>query len=213
MKLPLAKVRLPRFQFRLRTFLLACAGCAVCFGLWTGKARRQRETVALIEDLGAAIFYDIEWDGTYSRWPLVPRSARDWIGERLGMDYVADVAWVQFRGNGRGRHLYDPPPPPGQFWSDQFAWARGGTISFIDTEFIVGVPQMIVLTPTPVQRLAQLSQLRVLSLNNIVVTREAAAELKRLTSLRELHIWDTNLSHEAIAELRAALPDCRIEAD
>ena len=55
------------------------------------QARKRREAVEAIEELGGAVMYDYEW---VSMKPPGPA----WLVELLGIDFLADVAHVSWPG-------------------------------------------------------------------------------------------------------------------
>ena len=88
---PVRKPWLYRFNFRLRSLMIAIGILCVAMGWIIHRARVQREAVMAVQRAGGEVMYDWEWKwvkgapvrtGT-TRWP-------DWLVERIGIDYLAN---------------------------------------------------------------------------------------------------------------------------
>ncbi|MCX7424285.1 MAG: hypothetical protein NTW96_01400 [Planctomycetia bacterium] len=79
------------FQYSLRTLLLVVTVAAVLLGIWTGRARRQKEAVEAIRELGGYVGYSSA-DGD--------APGPDWLRKWLGIDYFDSVVCVYVVGDG-----------------------------------------------------------------------------------------------------------------
>ncbi len=90
--------RLLRPRLSLRAMMLAVLIIGGGFGWYIASARRQAETVAMIERAGGFVMYDwVQHDGVWhenSDGPLVP----EWLIDRFGQDFFFNVTWVTVNG-------------------------------------------------------------------------------------------------------------------
>lgn len=88
--------RLRWYQFRLRTLLvlvLVCVTPCIWFASRMQKARKQKAAVAAIRNRGGEVFYDYQFEG--SGLDLhAPLPGPEWLRDRLGIDFLADVYYV-----------------------------------------------------------------------------------------------------------------------
>lgn len=94
----------PRLQFSLKILLLA----TTAFGIWLGdqanRARRQRETIAMIKTLtggNAFCFYSYEWneDRECLKQPGVQvEPGPQWLRNLLGIDVLDSVVAIEAQG-------------------------------------------------------------------------------------------------------------------
>ncbi|MEX0714565.1 MAG: hypothetical protein WD278_19670, partial [Pirellulales bacterium] len=92
-------------QYSISTLLLAVTILGVVLGLVTNRAERQRRAVAAIRELGATVRYDFEPDNPRGLMalgrppaanpPVQELPGPDWLCRILGVDYFADVVYVQ----------------------------------------------------------------------------------------------------------------------
>ena len=79
-----------RFQFSLRTLLVAMLLLAVWLAVTTNRVRDQRRAVAALMDLGWSVQYD--WERRSTSEPHGPK----WLRRIIGDDYFQKVVHVYF---------------------------------------------------------------------------------------------------------------------
>ena len=183
-----------RFQFSLRTLLIAVLALGFILGLLGSRAlraRRQRKAIEELTGQGALVMYDYESaaiDRPGRPRPPVPR----WLCAVLGVDFFADVVFV---GKGGG--------------SD---FGRGGLIhlkAFPDLEELQLYQSDV--TDEDLAHLVGLRRLRWLDLTSDEITDEGLEHLMGLSSLEEVSVGGKRITDIGVARLREALPRARVE--
>ncbi len=77
-------------RFSVRTLLIVLTIFCVALGWKVERARKQREAVAWVDEMGGSVSYDYEVDGVLK--PPGPK----WLRNLLGIDYFDDVVGVGF---------------------------------------------------------------------------------------------------------------------
>lgn len=92
-----AKAPLRWYQYRLRTFLVFLALCAVWLGMISRRARQQRTAVEKIKALGGTVVYDYA-KARGGRWnefdPKNSAAGPAWLRSFIGEDYFQTVVQV-----------------------------------------------------------------------------------------------------------------------
>ena len=97
-------------RFSLRALLVGMTLIAVCLGIWSERARRQRAAVAALRDMGAQVYYDYQLVSGPEGGPIAlpaavgkngspaEPSVPGWLVDAAGIDYFhgATVVWVYF---------------------------------------------------------------------------------------------------------------------
>ncbi len=214
-----AKRRRRWFRFSLRTLLIVVTALAIPLG-WVGwrlgQVRRERATIAWVEEMGGRVYFLSETDKR-SWWE---ESANKWFGERVRVvslrntqvndlsplaelkkleklwlinTQVSDISPLAELKNLKGLSLDNTQV------SDLSPLEELKNITFLH------LSDMSVSDLSP---LAELKNLKVLWLQYIPVSDlSAVAELKNLIEFR-LH--ETRGSYEQMQGLRRALPNCKI---
>jgi len=178
--------RSPRrfLQFSLRSLLIFVL--LVSIGMsWLGvkleRARRQREAVDVIEELGGVVTYDYE-GGVANVDPSVPK----WAHELLGDDFFFDVVAVGvFRRD---------------FGDDEAIYLKRLTNLEVLTTFYIQI------TDAGLEHLEGLTSLRVLHLGGTQVTDAGLEHLEGLTSFVQLDLEGTQITDVGLEHL-AGLPN------
>jgi Leucine-rich repeat (LRR) protein len=172
------------YQYSLRTFLLLITIFAIWLGYLSNEARKQREAVAWVKEMGGMLGYDYEVDEDgYLKQDGKPPGPK-WLRETLGIDFMADVCSVALSG----ADVNDVTRLAGL---KKLQWLR-----------LEGA-QVTDVTP-----LAGLRKLHRLALDGTHVSD--VTPLAGLKNLRELYLWGTRVSKEQVTSLRKALPNCVI---
>jgi hypothetical protein len=87
---PRAKPKRRLLQFSIRTVLIVLTIFCITLG-WTEQARKQRNAVAWIYQIGGAVEYAYEIENC-------PPPGLKWLRERLGVDYFDAVVLVFLQG-------------------------------------------------------------------------------------------------------------------
>lgn len=199
-------------QFSLRGFLLATTAFAVWLGLAAEKAMRQKEAVASLNDWGAEIVYDHQWQGP-SKFPKLRASPPGWLWLRklLGAHYFDKVVSVEIVGR--------------QFTAAELAAAGKGTALALprprelnDTDFkalghLPDLKQLKIIsdldvTQAGLRQLARLKQLETLILDNTSgrssggVTNASLAFVERMPQLTRLYLEGNHVTDDGLAHIR-----------
>ncbi|MCX7424590.1 MAG: hypothetical protein NTW96_03015 [Planctomycetia bacterium] len=83
-----------RFRYTIRSLLVLTAIIALWLGHVTNRARRQREAVAALVEVGAEVRYDWQSFQNRDEGPSGPR----WLRELIGDEYFQDVVSVRYHG-------------------------------------------------------------------------------------------------------------------
>jgi len=89
---PLSKPKRRFFRVSLRTFLLLLTVGCVWLGWKVNKANKQRAAVAWVQKTGGQVWYNHQLDGADPPGP-------NWLRDRIGIDFLANVALVNCDGN------------------------------------------------------------------------------------------------------------------
>ena len=179
-------------QFSLRTLLLAVLVLSLplsWFAVRTEQARKQRNAVEAIEELGGWVYYDYQWDGIGPQAPTEP-SELPWVRESWGEDFFSDVTFVQLINVGA---------------------------TDADLQCLQGLPNIRILGldnnqigDAGLKHLEGLDNLQWLDLGYTRISDKGLKHLERLTSLRWLDLTRTQVTPEGVKKLQEALPACEI---
>jgi hypothetical protein len=174
-----------RFQFAVRSLLVFLVAVSVPLGWFAWemrKARRQREAVERIVELGGSVGYDYQvdangdWvDGAESTTPI-------WLRRLLGDDFFCDVMTVDCQltafGDNDVRHL------------QRLANLR--TLTLPATQ----------ITDKGLAQLGEMTRLEALNLSGTKVTDAGLEHLKGLTSLSGLNVRNTHVTDAGLEHLK-----------
>lgn len=186
------------YQFSLRTllvFMLLFSIGMSWFAVKLQQARKQREIVQVITELGGGVSYDYGLEAFPS-----PTSGRRklpqplWLVRLLGRDFFVDVDGV---------HFYDNVDP------------KDFDALFEQLKQLPELRRLVIrnspVTDAELEHLKGLTSLKRLSLVDALVTDAGLEHLKGLTKLKFLELRRTDVSDKGAEELRQALPNCKIE--
>jgi hypothetical protein len=157
---------------------------AIWMGALVNRAERQRRAVAAVRHLGGEVAYS---DGGIS-WS--PQWLRAWARE----DYFQTVTAVSLMNVTQVTDA-DLTRLEGLTGLERL-WLQDTQVSDAGLEHLKG-----------------LSAIQELDLSNTRVSDAGLEHFKGTSSLKRLWLINTHVSDEGIAELRAALPNCNIEAN
>jgi hypothetical protein len=173
-----ARPRRRMLRYSLRTLLVAMTMLCVVLGLWVNGAERQRRAVAAIQAAGGYVFYDYERPDAA---PIVGQlPGPDWLCERLGVDYFADVTYAYL-----SRRATD----------ETVAHLR--SLTSLEELLLYGTP----VSDVGLAHLSGLSRLEHLSLFGTQVTDVGVANLSGLTNLERLSLFGTQVTDAGVANL------------
>ena len=147
------------FQYSLRTLLLVVTVAAVLLGIWTGRARRQKEAVEAIRELGGYVGY----------------SSAD--GDAPGPDWLAEVAGNRLLRPRRLRLCR-------RRWVHRRRPGATPSLRGLKTLALLG-PN---ITDAGLEHVGRLGDLEMLSLGGPGITDAGFAHLKHLRKLTRLTI-------------------------
>jgi hypothetical protein len=181
-----------RHRFRLSVrgllVLVLLTGCGMGWlarVVRTGQA--QRRSVAAVYQAGGWVLYDTDWDARQAALSWKPRWPR-WLVERLGVDYCANVVFINLHDRGTDAVL-----------------AHVGRLTHLKQLHRPGPA----VTDAGITHLGQLRDLQFLSLDGTQVTDDGLAQLKGLRALKWLKLTKTKVTALGVDKLRESLPDLR----
>src|ERR1017187_2704681 len=167
-----------RMQVKLRWFMIIILIIGGAMGAFVHSVRRQREAAAVIESIGGTVTYDAKIRPTRI---VALAWFQEWVGDRVGMDYVSNIGGVA---------LYSLP-------SDRVL----GVV-----ERLNGLKELHVsgpfITDSSLGRLSRLTGLRRLSMFDSKITDAGLAQLHGMTRLRVLSIRGAKISDAGLRHLR-----------
>jgi len=209
--------RLRWYQLSLRTLLVVVLVASLgmsWFAVRMQRARKQREVVAAIVEMGGRVTYDYEFDasGHYIPHPEPPGPA--WLRKLLGDDFFTDVRSVRFLGThvkaAELIHLKGLTRLQRLYLSDT-------QVTDADLEHLKGLTNLHTLcldgtrvTDAGLECLKGLTQLQRLDLWATGVTDAGLEHLKGLTNLQSLCLEGTQVTDAGVNNLKKALPNCTI---
>jgi hypothetical protein len=206
-----------KFQYSLRllclVMLLACIGMS-----WVSvkmqRARRQKEVVEEIKELGGSVTYDYEVDAAGHGVPgeklLSPKLLRSLLGD----DFFTNVVHVDFRSNQNmdARQVTDAGLEHlnlKRLAQLHILWLNGSQVTDAGLEHLKGLTQLrgLSLSSTQVtdagmEKLKGLAQLQYLSLDSTQVTDAGLEHLKGLTQLEDLFLDSTKVTDIGLDHLK-----------
>lgn len=172
------------FQLGLGTLLGLVTLTAIWLGALVNRAERQRRAVAAVRHLGGEVAYS---DGGLS-WS--PEWLRAWARE----DYFQTVTAVSLMNV-----------------------TQVTDADLTHLEGLTGLERLWLhdtqVSDAGLEHLKELNAIQELDLSNTRVSDVGLKHLKGMSSLKRLWLINTHVSDEGVAELRAALPNCNIEAN
>jgi len=171
------------FQFGLGTLLGLVTLMAVWLGALVNRAERQLRAVAAVQRLGGDVAYADEGLSWTPEW--LRAWAREGYFQTVTAVSLMNVTQVT---DADLTHLEG-------LTGLQLLWLHDTQVSDAGLEHLKG-----------------LNAIQELDLSNTQVSDAGLKHLKGMSSLQRLWLINTHVSDEGIAELRAALPNCNIEA-
>lgn len=200
------------FQYRLYTLLIVITIVTIWLAWWSHSARRQRDAVATLTKMGTDVVYDFEARNQNKppHWPA-------WLVETMGVDYFADVHYVNYLLD--VGHIADSDL---EYFKNltslrELDLSYQKNISDAGLEHLKGLTSLeyldltaTAITDAGLEKLKGLTGLRKLNLNITQVTDKGLEHLNGLTGLQELRLQATRVSDAAAARLKKSLPNCKI---
>jgi|GEM_PF-2568811 len=202
-----------RFQFSLKTLLVATMAICLFCGYQVNRARRQREAVAKIEKSGGLALYGYEWDQDQDRSKSAPllEPGPAWLRNLLGIDYLDSVVAIEAQEC--------------EMTDSDFVWLldRLPNVSYLELRMNpigdASMPKVGTMRNLTTLRLARTDitdsglrdigrnkSLRSLDLCGDRVTDTGLLALSGLTELRSLYIEMTDVTDSGVSELKKVLP-------
>ncbi len=194
-----------RFRFSLRGLMIAIGILAVGAGWLVHRAHVQRDAVAAIERAGGEVMYDWQWRNGRKlpngriRWP-------NWLVDRIGVDFFADVTYVNLGIRGSDELLVQVRP---LHRLEYLRLARAWKVSDEGLANLKGLTalQWLSLDETKIgdaglAHLKDLKQLQTLLLGLTKVTDAGLSHLKPLTRLKVLSLYFTSVSDHGGQDLQ-----------
>ena len=200
-----AKPRRRWFQYSLRTLLVLTL--VVCIGMgWIGvkmqQARKEREAVAAIEQLGGQAWWE---------YPRVESESRGqaWLRKLLGDEILVHPDRVLIRNDAGMEHLKG-------LTQLRKLWLQGTQVTDAGLKHVEVLTQLQFLrladaevTDAGLEYLKGLTQLQSLSVEGTSVTDAGLAHLEGLTQLQWLYLDDSHVTDVGLEHLQG-LPQLRM---
>jgi hypothetical protein len=177
-----------RLSVRCLLVLVLLAGCGmgwIARVVRTGQA--QRRSVAAVYQAGGWVLYDTDWDERQATWSWKLHWPR-WLVERLGVDYCAEVIFINLHDRGTDAVL-----------------AQVGRFAHLKQLHRPGPA----VTDAGLAHFGQLTDLQFLSLDGTQVTDNGLAQLRGLTGLKWLKLARTRVTDAGVRDLQKYLPQLR----
>ena len=216
-------------SFSLRTILLWMTLVSAALAYWTYQANQQRTVVKWIEEHGARVAYDFEYDKNGSSIDDGRPPGPQWLRDVLGDDYLGNVVFADFQYYpvdevgplGKLTHLrylelcdsteVEDIGPLARLKCLRYLGLSGTQVS--DLSPVAGMDDLrrLYLGRTEVSDLTPLAGLTNLERLNLYHTPVSdLSPLEKLTSLTSLDLHATNVTQDQVDHLQQALPDCDI---
>ncbi len=216
------------WQYSLRTFFLLLT----VFGVWLGwmvhRVNERREVARWIREMGGTFQYDFQLNERGDRIEDAQPPGPDWLRERIGIEWFADVVKVEFYGaptTDMGplsklpelRHVsFGKTPitdlsPFANLTKLELLYLNDTRVSDLTPLASATSLEMLFLDDTQVSDITPLSHLTNLKLLNLYGTQVSdVTPIHGLTSLESLNINAARVSKEDYKSLKQALPGCNI---
>jgi hypothetical protein len=219
-----------RFQFILRSLLVATVAVAIPFS-WLAvemkKAREQREVVEIIIQAGGHVWFQDDkprfvefWRAPY-RSPATMLSGPSWLRRWIGDDCFRYVAQVDFGDQSPVRisdESLEQVVPHLERLSTMETLCLDSTnitgTGLVHLEKLTNVKNIMIdnsrlpLTDEGLKQLCQLQNLETLNLRNTEVTDEGLSHLRNLTHLRCFFVYSRKVTRKGLSIL-VSLPSLR----
>jgi hypothetical protein len=209
----------PRWlRFSLRMLLMLVTVCGVWLGVKVNQARRQKEAVVVLRELGTIVYYEHQRTDTNPRVFSVNKDLDlpRWLRDLTGDDFFQSVVLLQFQRPVTDDDLVHLEVLP---HIEQLSFSNGSTRrnSWIDAGAKITDAGMAHL-PRPgrlndfccnnmsigdgfIKSLSNSARLEKLVLGDTDLTERGLGALRRLMKLRVLSITDPDLGDEALAAM------------
>jgi hypothetical protein len=194
---------LSRVRLSLRALMFIVMVIAIWFGRYVISVRVQQDAVAAVRKVGGAVAYDWDWGSPYDPNIIFPNGkprAPKWLANLIGVDYVANVVYVNLAYPGGG---------PGNMADDETLAHVGrlGRLEYLNLGFTA-------VTDAGLAHLKGLTNIVDLDLWDTQVGDEGLAHLNGLTNLQILGLVGTRVTDDGVLELKHALhPRLRIRRE
>jgi hypothetical protein len=203
-----------RVRFSLRGLIIAVGIVGGGMGWNIHRAQVQRDAVAAIERHGGFVLYDWQWKNG-RRVPMARVPWPGWLVDRIGIDYLARVVYVDVRDRASDELLIEVAKLPGL---ECLLLARSPVTDegLAHLESLTSL-RSLTLDDTGVGdaglvHLKPFTRLQTLALGLTKVTDAGLVHLKPLKGLKWLSLRLTLISDAAGQALQRALPNTRIAA-
>jgi hypothetical protein len=215
-----------RFRFSLRTLLIVMTVVCLVSGFWLNRAIRQRTAVRRFYELTAnrlpidgdelvTMIYRHRGKDHYAK-PIIAKWLRP-LTDAIGEEAFGDVIGVQLLNSpatDEDLQLLVGVPNAERVWLSKTKVTDRG-IEYLHAcrklKFLALEDTSV--TDAGVAQLTDLAGLESLSLSGTKVTDASIPHFVKLKSLKELWLRNTAITNEGYLQLKAALPNCHIQAD
>ena len=193
--------------------MLICAIACAWFSVRVRSAKKQREAVKAILELGGYVEYDYQTNGTMPAW-------RQWLHSRMGVDFLADVSSVLFAAtNVDGRIVDLDKATVGRFSELPELVVLDLSHTLIDDSSLThlcniqSIEKFSPPTGTSDRDLAKISRmknLRSLTLINPEISEACVDIFNEMQNLRLLILINHKLKPATISKIERKLPNAEV---
>jgi hypothetical protein len=202
-----------RFQFSLKTLLVALTVACAWLGRYAEGVRRQQEAVALVESLGAQAYHLYEWDDSHDWFQTGPvhEPGPVWMVQLVGIEWLNSVVAICFDGNPVSESdliwLFERLP---ELRYLELRNANIGDRGFSNIDKLRRLRNLEVantqIGDRAMETIGQIRSLRSLDLCGTRVTDRGLNCLRGLVELDSIYLESTQVTADGIASLRRTLP-------
>ena len=176
-------------NYSLRTALLALTVLCIWLGLIVNRVNKQKQAIAWVREHGGTALYDFQWNERGFITNGEPPGP-DWLRERVGIDYFADVAYVSL-----DKPEISDVDALAPLTEVRALYLRGTTVSDLSPLAKMTKMQQMDLSHTQVSDLSPLAGMQRLQVFYVHDTRVSdLSPLAKITGLKWLDIHDTQVS-------------------
>jgi len=200
------------FQFGIRSLLTLTVAIAIpCswLAVQMRAAKRQKEAVEAIENLGGSVEYEWQVDTNYVPRLNAQPPGPEWLRKLLGDDFLMPVEVLYFGGVS-----VEKDPESGQ---STFVCKSVTDTALQHVKGLNKLHALYIWSPEAsdagLVNLKGLNELQDLDLYGTPVSDDGLKQLMGLNQLRQLNLRHTKVSRDGVQKLQQALPNCEIEHD
>lgn len=197
--------RMWRFQFSLRTLLLALTAASIGLSFVAvrmANARKQRRAVIAILETGGGVLSDCQWDYQSQRLLVGEPGVPLWLRRLFGDDFFVTVVLAEVKNDGGLEAVRNLPQL-------RELRVKGQDVTDAGMENIKGLRRLECLrfwgasqlSDASMENVGELTRLRHLDLNLSAVTDTGLERLRRLSQLENLEVQGTRVTDASLIHL------------